>query len=67
MLELGSYDGHLEYRASVGNAAVHEKEAEIFYVIEGSGTLVTEGKLVNENRKGISFWFRKTRRIGSVR
>src|SRR5205823_148918 len=33
MLELGSYDGHLEYRASVGNAAVHEKEAELFYVI----------------------------------
>jgi mannose-6-phosphate isomerase-like protein (cupin superfamily) len=50
MLELGSYDGHLEYRASVGNAAVHEKEAEIFCVIEGSGTLVTGGKLVNENR-----------------
>lgn len=50
MLELGSYDGHMEYRASVGNAAVHEKEAEIFYVIEGSGTLVTGGKLANEKR-----------------
>lgn len=50
MLELGSYDGHLEYRASVGNAAVHEKEAELFYVIDGSATLVTGGKLVNEKR-----------------
>src|SRR5579872_1007706 len=50
MLELGSYDGHLEYRASVGAAAVHEKEAEVFYVIEGSGTLVTGGKLINEKR-----------------
>jgi mannose-6-phosphate isomerase-like protein (cupin superfamily) len=50
MLELGSYDGHLEYRASVGPAAVHEKEAEIFYVIDGSATLVTGGKLVNEKR-----------------
>ena len=50
MLELGSYDGHMEYRASVGAAAVHEKEAEIFYVIEGSGTLVTGGELVNEKR-----------------
>jgi mannose-6-phosphate isomerase-like protein (cupin superfamily) len=50
MLELGSYDGHLEYRASVGAAAVHEKEAEVFYVIEGSGTLVTGGKLMNEKR-----------------
>ena len=50
MLELGSYDGHLEYRPSIGPAAVHEKEAEIFYVIEGSGTLVTGGKLVDEKR-----------------
>jgi mannose-6-phosphate isomerase-like protein (cupin superfamily) len=50
MLELGSYDGHLEYRASVGNAAVHEKEAELFYVIDGSATLVTGGKLANEKR-----------------
>ena len=50
MLELGGYDGHLEYRASVGNAAVHENEAEMFYVIDGSATLVTGGKLVNEKR-----------------
>ena len=50
MLELGSYDGHLEYRAMVGNAAVHEHEAELFYVIDGSATLTTGGKLVNEKR-----------------
>ena len=50
MLELGTYDGHLEYRASIGAAAVHEKEAEIFYVIDGSATLVTGGKLVKETR-----------------
>jgi mannose-6-phosphate isomerase-like protein (cupin superfamily) len=50
MLELGGYDGHMEYRASVGNAAVHETEAELFYVIDGSATLVTGGKLVNEKR-----------------
>src|SRR5690348_12250461 len=50
MLELGSYDGHLEYRAAVGNAAVHEKEAEMFYVIDGSATMMTGGKLANEKR-----------------
>jgi len=50
MLELGLYDGHLEYRASVGPAAVHEKEAEVFYVIDGSATLVTGGNLVKETR-----------------
>ena len=50
MLELGGYNGHMEYRASVGNAAVHENEAELFYVIDGSATLVTGGKLVDEKR-----------------
>ncbi|HET9272458.1 MAG TPA: cupin domain-containing protein, partial [Vicinamibacterales bacterium] len=35
----------LEYRAQVANAAVHETEAELFYVIDGSATLVTGGKL----------------------
>ena len=50
ILELGGYDGHLEYRASVGNASQHETEAELFYVIEGSATLNTGGKLVNEKR-----------------
>jgi quercetin dioxygenase-like cupin family protein len=29
---------------------VHEREAEIFYVIDGSATLVTGGKLVKESR-----------------
>jgi mannose-6-phosphate isomerase-like protein (cupin superfamily) len=50
ILELGGYDGHLEYRASVGNAALHETEAELFYVIDGSATLTTGGKLVNGKR-----------------
>jgi mannose-6-phosphate isomerase-like protein (cupin superfamily) len=50
MLELGGYNGHMEYRASVGNAAVHENEAELFYVMDGSATLVTGGKLANEKR-----------------
>ncbi len=34
----------------MGPAAVHEKEAELFYVIDGSATLITGGKLVNEKR-----------------
>jgi mannose-6-phosphate isomerase-like protein (cupin superfamily) len=50
ILQLAPYNANLEYRASVGPAAVHEKEAEVFYVIDGSATLMTGGKLVNENR-----------------
>jgi mannose-6-phosphate isomerase-like protein (cupin superfamily) len=50
ILTLAPYNANLEYRAAVGPAAVHEKEAEMFYVIDGSATLVTGGKLVNEKR-----------------
>ena len=50
ILRLAPYSANLEYRAAVGPAATHEKEAELFYVIDGSGTLVTGGKLVNESR-----------------
>ena len=50
ILQLAPYNANLEYRASVGPAAVHERDAEIFYVIDGSGTMVTGGKLVKETR-----------------
>jgi len=50
LLQLPPYTANLEYRAGVANAAVHEKEAELFYVIDGAGTLVTGGKLTAETR-----------------
>jgi mannose-6-phosphate isomerase-like protein (cupin superfamily) len=53
ILRLAPYNTvNLEYRAAVGPAAVHEKEAELFFVIDGSGTLVTGGKLAGETRNG---------------
>ena len=45
MIQLAPYNVSLEYRAAVGPAAVHDTEAELFYVIDGSATLVTGGKL----------------------
>jgi mannose-6-phosphate isomerase-like protein (cupin superfamily) len=50
MLQLGQYNINLEHRVMNNAASVHEKEAELFYVIEGSGTIVTGGKLVDEKR-----------------
>lgn len=50
ILQLAPYNANLEYRASVGPASIHEKEAEFFYVIDGSATMVTGGKLTNESR-----------------
>ena len=41
MIQLAPYNVSLEYRAAVANAAVHETEAELFYVVDGSATLVT--------------------------
>src|ERR1044071_2308070 len=53
ILQLAPYAANMEYRSAVPQAAaVHEKEAEMFYVIDGSGTLVTGGKLVGETRTG---------------
>jgi mannose-6-phosphate isomerase-like protein (cupin superfamily) len=50
VLSLAPYKVSLEYRAIPGTASVHEREAEIFYIVEGTGTLVTGGKLVKETR-----------------
>ena len=50
MIRLDPYNVSLEYRAAVANAAVHETEAELFYVVDGSAMLVTGGKLRNESR-----------------
>jgi mannose-6-phosphate isomerase-like protein (cupin superfamily) len=50
ILRLAPYRANLEYRPGVSPAAVHETEAEMMYVIEGAGTAVTGGKLVNEKR-----------------
>ena len=50
MIRLDPYNVSLEYRAAVANAAVHETEAELFYVVDGSAMLVTGGRLKNESR-----------------
>ena len=50
VVQLAPYMANLEYRASVGPAAVHEREAELMYVVDGSGTITTGGTLVNQTR-----------------
>jgi mannose-6-phosphate isomerase-like protein (cupin superfamily) len=50
LLKLAPYNVNIEYRTAGANAAVHETEAEFFYVIEGSGTFVTGGQLVDARR-----------------
>src|SRR6266699_6972802 len=43
IVQLAPYNSNLEYRVAgvAAPASVHEREAEMFFVIEGAGTLVT--------------------------
>jgi mannose-6-phosphate isomerase-like protein (cupin superfamily) len=50
ILSLAPYSVNLEYRPIDGAVAVHEKDAELMYVIDGSGTLITGGTVVGEKR-----------------
>jgi len=50
ILTLAPYTANLEYRPIDGAVAVHEKEAEMVYVMDGGGTLITGGTVVGEKR-----------------
>jgi mannose-6-phosphate isomerase-like protein (cupin superfamily) len=52
-LQLAPYNVNMEHRVNVPqNASVHDKEAELFYVIDGTGTIVTGGRLTNPTKNG---------------
>ena len=52
-LQLAPYNVSMEHRVNVPqNAAIHDKEAELFYVIDGNGTIVTGGRLISPTRNG---------------
>jgi len=52
IVSLAPYNANLEYRVGGLNApaSTHDKDAELFYVIEGSGTVITGGTLKDERR-----------------
>ena len=52
--KIGPFNVNIEHRLSAPaqQASVHEKDAELFQVIDGSATLVTGGKLVEGVKTG---------------
>jgi mannose-6-phosphate isomerase-like protein (cupin superfamily) len=50
IVALAPYHATLEYRAGNAPAAVHEKDAELMVVLDGTGTITTGGTLVDEKR-----------------
>jgi mannose-6-phosphate isomerase-like protein (cupin superfamily) len=47
LLSLAPYRVGLEYRSAKGTPSVHKTDAEMMYVLDGEGTIVTDGHLVN--------------------
>jgi len=55
-IQLAPYNVSMEHRVNVPqSAAIHDTEAELFYVIKGSATMVTGGKLVDGKQNGINW------------
>jgi len=50
ILLMAPYRAQLEYRPGTAPAALHEKDAELFVVLQGAGNIVTGGKIVDEKR-----------------
>ena len=50
ILSLAPYRAMLEYRPAQAPAALHEKDAELMVVLDGTGNIVTGGKIVDEKR-----------------
>jgi mannose-6-phosphate isomerase-like protein (cupin superfamily) len=50
ILVLAPYKAQLEYRPGKGPAAVHEKDAELMVVLDGTGDILTDGTLVDGKR-----------------
>ena len=70
LLNMPPYRVQLEYRPGAAPAIIHDIDAEMMVVVEGTGTVVTGGKLVNEtrtnaaNRAGPSIEGGQSREIG---
>lgn len=50
ILKLAPYAVGVEHRTAVDMANIHETEAEIYYIIDGTATVVTGGTLVDAKR-----------------
>jgi mannose-6-phosphate isomerase-like protein (cupin superfamily) len=50
VLSLAPYNVNLEYRGIVAPVSIHDRETEIFYIVEGTATMITGGKVVGEAR-----------------
>ena len=55
------------YRGSPGQVEVHDKETDVFYVVDGAATFVTGGTMVGGKSTGPGQWRGKDIRGGETR
>jgi mannose-6-phosphate isomerase-like protein (cupin superfamily) len=54
VFSVAPYTINIEHRTNQAqNGSIHEDEAELFYVVDGSGTMTTGGKLVGDKMKTV--------------
>ena len=54
VFSIAPYTINIEHRTNQAqNGSIHEDEAELFYVVDGSGTMTTGGKLVGDKMKTV--------------
>ena len=54
LLETPEYKVSLSHREGPGQSEIHHQETDIFYVVDGSATFVSGGKLVGAKHTGMS-------------
>ncbi len=62
LLEVTDYKVHASHRDKAGEAEVHENETDIIYVLEGTTTFVTGGKVVGGRSTGAGEYPRRLNR-----
>lgn len=56
LVSLPPFNVSVEHRTALDTAGVHDLDAELYYIVDGAGTLVTGGTLVDAKRTNPTNW-----------
>src|SRR5262245_17630333 len=56
LVSLPPFNVSIEHRTALDTAASHDLDAELYYIVDGAGTLVTGGELVEPKRTNPTNW-----------
>lgn len=56
LVSVPPFNVSIEHRTAIDTAATHDLDAELYYIVDGAGTLVTGGELVDAKRTNPANW-----------